>query len=132
MGRKLVLALAPTGGWGTAHGNPLEPERIRDQVLACAELGVSWVHLHSRDLKGNLSADPGLYLETCALIRAESDIIIEASTGGLSDMGAADRARTLEAPEAECASFNMGSLNFGDKVYHNSVPDIRYWLDAMR
>ncbi len=129
---KLVLAVAPTGGWGKDHGNPLEPERIRDDVLACAELGVSWVHLHSRDLDGRLRAEPDLYRETCRLIRAESDIIIEASTGGLSDMGAADRARTLEAPEAEAASFNMGSLNFGDQVYHNSVPDIRYWLSAMR
>ena len=131
MVRKIVLALAPTGGWGTAHGNPVEPERISDDVLACAELGVSWVHLHSRDVKGNLSADPAAYLRTCSLIRAGSDIIIEASTGGLSDLSAADRARTLEAKEAEFASFNMGSLNFGDKVYRNSVPDIRYWLSAI-
>jgi len=132
MARKIVLALAPTGGWGTDHGNPLEPERIRDEVLGCVELGVSWVHLHSRDLQGRLSADPGLYLKTCGLIKAESDVIIEASTGGLSDMSAADRGRTLEAREAEFASFNMGSLNFGDQVYHNSVPDIRYWLSAIR
>jgi 3-keto-5-aminohexanoate cleavage enzyme len=132
MSRKIVLALAPTGGWGMDHGNPLEPERIRDDVLACAELGACWVHLHSRDLAGRLSADPELYLRTCALIRAESDIIIEASTGGLSDMSAADRGRTLEAPQAELASFNMGSLNFGNQVYHNAVPDIRYWLSAMR
>ncbi len=132
MARKIVLALAPTGGWGTAHGNPVEPARIRDDVLACAEMGVSWVHLHSRDVQGKLSADPAAYLRTCAMIRAESDIIIEASTGGLSDMSAADRARTLEAKEAEFASFNMGSLNFGDQVYHNSVPDIRYWLSAIK
>lgn len=131
MARKLVLALAPTGGWGPDHGNPLEPSRIRDEVLACAELGASWVHLHSRTPSGALSADPALYLETCAMIRAGSDIIIEASTGGLSDMSAADRGRTLESKDAELASFNMGSLNFGDQVYRNSVPDIRYWLQEL-
>jgi 3-keto-5-aminohexanoate cleavage enzyme len=47
-------------------------------------------------------------------------------------MSASDRARTLESKEAELASFNMGSLNFGDHVYCNSVPDIRYWLEAMK
>ncbi|GAB1484129.1 3-keto-5-aminohexanoate cleavage protein [Treponema sp.] len=129
---KIVLALAPTGGWGSDHNNPIVAEHIRDEVLECAELGVSWVHLHSRDAEGRLSADPSYYMKTCSLIRAESDIIIEASTGGLSDMSTADRVRTVEAKETEFASFNMGSLNFGDKVYNNSLPDIRYWLGEIR
>ena len=28
-------------------------------------------------------------------------------------------------------SLNIGSLNFGDQVYQNSVPDVRYWISKM-
>ena len=37
MNKKIILALAPTGGWGKDYNNPLEPEEIAKQVIACAE-----------------------------------------------------------------------------------------------
>jgi len=131
MAKQIILALAPTAGTGRDASNPIEPAAIRDEVAACAEQGVALVHIHSRDAEGGLSADIDRFLETCRLVRESCDVIIEASTGGLSALTAEERGRTLRAPEAETASFNMGSLNFGDEVYQNSVPDIRYWLGEM-
>lgn len=132
MSRKIILAIAPTGGWGKGNNNPIGAERVAEEAVACAELGASVVHLHSRDQEGDLSKDQSEFLKTTKLIRDKSDIIIEASTGGLSDMTAEERALPAKCPQAGLASLNMGSLNFFDDVYCNSVPDIKLWLKLMR
>ena len=132
MSRTIVLAVAPVGGWGAGRNNPLTPGQIAREVVACAEAGASLVHLHARDRRGGLTTDLAAYLEACEKIRAESDILIEASTGGLSSLSAAERALSLNNPHAELGSLNLGSLNFHDRVYCNSMPDIRFWIEAMR
>ena len=35
-------------------------------------------------------------------------------------------------PRVEVASLNMGSVNFGEDVYVNRLPDIRYWARRMK
>jgi len=131
MNKKIILALAPTGGWGKDYNNPLEPEEIAKQVIACAEEGVSLVHLHARDSKGELTTDLSDFSKTIELITNECSVIIEASTGGLSGLTPQERSLPLQNEKAELGSLNMGSLNFLDKVYINTVPDIRYWLQRM-
>ena len=86
MNKRIVLALAPTGGWGREHKNPLEPEDIAVQVIDCVKEGASLVHLHSRNSKGELTSDLSNFSRTVELITAECDVIIEASTGGLSNL----------------------------------------------
>jgi 3-keto-5-aminohexanoate cleavage enzyme len=130
--KPIVLAVAPVGGWGEGRNNPLTPESIAREVASCARAGASLVHLHTRDRQGALTADPANYLEACARIRAGGDILIEASTGGLSSLSAAERALSLDNPHAELGSLNMGSVNFHDQVYCNSMPDIRTWIAAMK
>ena len=131
MTKKIILALAPTGGWGKDYNNPLEPEKIAKQVIACAEEGVSLIHLHARDSKGELTTDLSNFSKTIELITNECSVIIEASTGGLSSLTPQERALPLQNEKVELGSLNMGSLNFLDKVYINTVPDIRYWLQSM-
>ncbi|MGB6607609.1 MAG: 3-keto-5-aminohexanoate cleavage protein [Atribacterota bacterium] len=131
MNKKIILALAPTGGWGKGYNNPLEPEKIAKQVIACAEEGVSLVHLHARDSKGELTTDLSNFSKTIELITNECSVIIEASTGGLSSLTPQERAVPLQNEKVELGSLNMGSLNFLDKVYINTVPDIQYWLQKM-
>ena len=131
MNKRIVLALAPTGGWGREHKNPLEPEEIASQVIDCVKEGVSLVHLHSRNSKGELTFDLSNFSRTIELITSECDVIIEASTGGLSNLTPQERALPLQNKRVEAGSLNMGSLNFLDKVYINTVPDIRYWLQSM-
>ncbi|HDK25717.1 MAG TPA: 3-keto-5-aminohexanoate cleavage protein [Candidatus Atribacteria bacterium] len=131
MTKKIILALAPTGGWGKDYNNPLEPEKIAKQVITCAEEGVSLVHLHARDSKGELTTDLSNFSKTIELITNECSVIIEASTGGLSSLTPQERALPLQNEKVELGSLNMGSLNFLDKVYINTVPDIRYWLQSM-
>lgn len=131
MTKKIILALAPTGGWGKDYNNPLEPEEITKQVIACAEEGVSLIHLHARNSKGELTTDLSNFSKTIELITNECSIIIEASTGGLSSLTPQERSLPLQNEKVELGSLNMGSLNFLDKVYINTVPDIRYWLQRI-
>ena len=131
MNKKIILALAPTGGWGKDYNNPLEPEEIAKQVIACAEEGVSLVHLHARNSKGELTTDLSNFSKTIELITNECSVLIEASTGGLSNLTPQERSLPLQNEKVELGSLNMGSLNFLDKVYINIVPDIRYWLQRM-
>lgn len=131
MSKTIILAVAPTGAWGKGHNNPVGANQIAQEVLACAEAGASVVHLHARDFDGKLTKDLREFLRATELIRERSDIIIEASTGGLSDMTAQERALPVRGPQVDTASLNMGSVNFLDAVYCNSVPDIRLWLKIM-
>ena len=131
MKKKIAIALAPTGGWGTGFNNPVTPETIADDVIACSRSGASILHLHARDRAGQLTADLAPFDQTMARIRQHCDIILEASTGGLSRLSREERIVPVTNPAAEMGSLNIGSLNFGDEVYCNSLPDVRYWIGRM-
>ena len=131
MTRKIILAVAPTGGWGSGENNPITPEAIAGDVIACAQAGAAVVHLHARNEKGDLTTDLTSFSKTVDTIKATCDIMLEASTGGLSNLTAAERVLPASNPHAELGSLNIGSLNFGDAVYRNSLPDVKFWVDAM-
>lgn len=131
MNPKIILAVAPTGGWGRGNNNPITPDAIARDVSACAQAGAAVVHLHARNENGELTTDLAPFATAVASIKASCDIILEASTGGLSNLTAAERVLPTSNPHAEMGSLNIGSLNFGDAVYQNSLPDVRFWIDAM-
>ena len=136
MKRKIVVTVAPVCHVGKpvpeGSKNPLTPEEIAADVVACAEAGASMVHLHVRDLTGEQTFDMTQFSRTLDLIRQKSDIVIQGSTGGLSTLSLEDRSVCLSEPRVEVASLNMGSVNFGESVYINTLPEIRYWAGRMR
>jgi 3-keto-5-aminohexanoate cleavage enzyme len=129
--RKIIVTVAPVCHVGKpipeGCKNPLTPEEITEDVLNCYRAGACQVHLHTRDLKGNPTFELDVFRQTIHAIREHSDMIIQGSTGGLSDLSLADRCVSLNVPEVEIASLNMGSVNFGETVYINTMPDLRYW-----
>lgn len=134
--RKIIIAVAPV-----AHvekkipegaKNPVLAEDIAAQVIACAKAGASLAHLHVRDRTGRQVGDLGYFSKTIDLIRAESDIVLQGSTGGLSTLSLEERSVSVDEPRVQMASLNMGSTNFGEGVYINTWPDIRYWAGKMR
>ena len=60
------------------------------------------------------------------MVRESCDIVIQGSTGGVSHLTLEERCVALNDPRVEVASLNMGSINFEETVYINSLPDIRY------
>ena len=111
--------------------NPLAPEAVAAEVVDCSRAGASFVHLHVRDDKGEQTEDLNYFSRTLDLIRESSDIIIQGSTGGLSELSLEERCVALDDPRVEVASLNMGSVNFSEDVYINRLPDIRYWARRM-
>ena len=130
--RKIIVAVAPVGkDIKPPSNNPLTPEEVAAEVIECAREGASFVHLHVRDDKGEQTEDLTCFSRTLDLIRESSDIIIQGSTGGLSELSLEDRCVALNDPRVEVASLNLGSVNFGEDVYINRLPDIRYWAHRM-
>ena len=130
--RKIIVAVAPVGrDIDPPSINPITPEAVADDVIACTEAGASMVHLHVRDRNGEQTEDLTDFSATLDLIRKSSDIIIQGSTGGLTDLTLEERCVSLNDPRVEVASLNMGSINFGEDVYINRLPDIRYWARRM-
>jgi 3-keto-5-aminohexanoate cleavage enzyme len=90
------------------------------------------VHLHVRDQAGRQTADLSAFAQTLDMVRESCDIVIQGSTGGVSDLTLEERCVALNDPRVEVASLNMGSVNFEETVYINSLPDIRYWASQMQ
>jgi 3-keto-5-aminohexanoate cleavage enzyme len=131
--RKIIIAVAPVGRSVEPPAiNPMTPRQVADEVIRCTRAGASMVHLHVRDAKGVQTEDLSAYSETLDRIRKSSDIVIQGSTGGLTTLTLEQRCVALNDPRTEVASLNMGSVNFGDDVYINRLPDIRYWAQRMR
>jgi 3-keto-5-aminohexanoate cleavage enzyme len=131
--RKIIIAVAPVGRSAQPPAvNPLTPKQVADEVIHCAKAGAGMVHLHVRDAKGVQTEDLSAYSETLDRIRKASDIVIQGSTGGLTTLTLEQRCVALNDPRTEVASLNMGSVNFGEDVYINRLPDIRYWAKRMQ
>ena len=136
MRRKVIIAVAPVKHPGSdmpaGCRNPQSADDVAQEVIACTRAGAAMVHLHVRDAYGRQTAEMDVFARTLDLIRAESDIIIQGSTGGLSSLSLEERCVSLNDPRVEVASLNMGSCNFGNDVYINTLPDIRYWANRMQ
>ena len=130
--RKIIVAVAPVGREVKPPSlNPLTPGEVAKEVVDCTRAGASMVHLHVRDARGEQTEDISDFSRTLDLIRESSDIIIQGSTGGLTTLSLEERCVSVTDARVEVASLNMGSVNFGEDVYINRVPDIRYWAGRM-
>lgn len=134
--RKIIITVAPVCHVGKVIPaeckNPLTPDEIAEDTINCYKAGACEVHLHTRDLKGEQTFELDVFRDTIARIRKETDMIIQGSTGGLSSLTLEERCVCLNVDEVEVASLNMGSVNFGETVYVNTLPDIRYWAARMK
>jgi 3-keto-5-aminohexanoate cleavage enzyme len=131
--RRIIVAVAPVGkGDRPPPGNPSSPEEVARTVITCARAGAAMAHLHVRDEAGKQTAELSAFEQTLALIREASDIVVQGSTGGASHLSSAEeRCVALTDRRVEVASLNMGSVNFEESVYVNTLPDIRYWAGRM-
>jgi 3-keto-5-aminohexanoate cleavage enzyme len=134
--KKILLSVAPVCHEGVevpaGVSVPYTPEEVAAEVLACAAGGAGMVHLHVRNERGEQTADLIHFSKTIDLIREESDIVIQGSTGGVAELSLEERCVSLNDPRVEVASLNMGSSNLGEGVYINTLPDIRYWARRMK
>ena len=127
MADKVLISVAPV----SAADKHIDPKKIAADVIACAKAGAAMVHLHVRDKDGSLTPDLSVLKEIVELIRAQSDIIIQASTGGVSNLTIEERCAPLYYDEVEACSLNVGSTNLGDAVYGNPIPEVKYCVNEI-
>jgi 3-keto-5-aminohexanoate cleavage enzyme len=131
--RPILVAVAPVGAQTALPArNPLTPAAIAADVIASARAGAAMVHLHVRDADGQPTDALDAFSHTLTLIRAESDIVVQGSTGGVGTLSREARCVSLNDARVEVASLNMGSANVGETVYVNTRDDIRFWGRRMR
>lgn len=116
---ELILNLAPTGMVPTralSASVPLQPDEIVADVLACAEIGITGVHLHARDELGAPTYRKEIYARIIGGIREKRpDLVICVSCSGRGGITLEQRAEvlTLDADlRPDMASLTLSSLNF--------------------
>lgn len=125
---KLIITAAPTGSVPqkkhTPHV-PITPAEIIETGIRCESAGASIIHVHVRDLADeSASTDYKLFEQVYNGLKAETNLIIQISTGGRAGMAYEDRSERLKL-RPEMASLTTGSVNFRTQVYANSPELIR-------
>ena len=113
--RKVIISVAPV-----AAGTPVDKILLAEDVKKCVEAGASMCHLHCRKPDGSLTPDIAYMSECFDEILKRTDVVVQASTGGVSDMNIQERCNPLDYPRTETASLNGGTTNLGENVYINS------------
>ncbi|WP_428003626.1 3-keto-5-aminohexanoate cleavage protein [Acidovorax sp.] len=115
--RKVIITCAVTGSIHTPSMSPylpITPADIAQQAIAAAQAGAAILHLHARDPSdGRPSFEPAVYRQFLPCIHAETDAVINITTGGSVNMTLDERLAAALDVSAEMASCNMGSMNFG-------------------
>jgi 3-keto-5-aminohexanoate cleavage enzyme len=120
----LIISAATTGSWPTKAQNPhvpVTPEEIAACAIECGQAGAAIVHIHVRDDEQKVTCDPVRYGRVRELVEAAgSDVIINMSTGGGAGTTTDEERMAPVALRPEIASFDCGSVNFGERVFINS------------
>jgi uncharacterized protein (DUF849 family) len=154
MARKVMIACALTGAADTPSKNPavpVTPQQIAESGIAAAKAGAAIVHIHVRDPKTTgPSMELAHYKEVMDRIRDSGvDVVINLTTGagarfvpGSNDPMVPDPRSTMRSPaervahivelKPEICSIDMGSINMGNYVFVNTVPQIEEIAIAIR
>ena len=135
---KVIITCALTGGIHGKEANPNlpeQPDEIVAQGIAAWREGAAILHVHARNPDGSNTMSMEIYHELHQRLCAETDAIIQLTTGGSPVLPVEQRLNTvLLAPEM--CSLNLGLLNFfirGQQVFFsNHRSDIVRFAEEMR
>lgn len=133
----VVITCELTGGIHGKEANPRlpeQPDEIVEQGIAVWKAGAAVLHVHARKPDGSSTMDAAIFGELHERLCAETDAVVQLTTGGSPRLPVAERVRTVHlAPEM--ASLNMGLLNFfirGEQVFFsNHRSDIEAFARTM-
>ncbi|MEN3309935.1 MAG: 3-keto-5-aminohexanoate cleavage enzyme [Micromonosporaceae bacterium] len=121
MSTATLITVAPTGAESAKASVPALPVTLDELVATareCEALGAGVIHVHIRDDLARPTLDLGRLRETVAVLREQTDLIVQLSTGGSVHDAEPDRLAVLDAAP-DMASCTMGTVNFGDDVFLN-------------
>ncbi len=129
----LIITCAPVGAEITPEQTPhlpYTPQLLGETARAVREAGASILHVHCRNDDGTNTHSVERFGHAYRAIRAQSDLIVQFSTGGAIGMTPEERGAVLEL-RPEMATLTCGSVNFGDDIFENSFPIMRALLKKM-
>jgi 3-keto-5-aminohexanoate cleavage enzyme len=118
----VIITCALTGGIHGKEANPNlpeQPDEIIEQGVAAANAGAAILHVHARNPDGSNTMSREIYGELHDRLRAETDAVIQLTTGGSPVLPVEERLNTVLLGPEMC-SLNMGLLNFfirGEQVF---------------
>ena len=118
----VVVTCALTGGIHGKEANPNlpeQPDEIVEQGVAAWRAGAAVLHVHARKPDGSNTMDPAIYSELHERLCAETDAVVQLTTGGSPTLPVEERLNTVLLSPEMC-SLNMGLLNFfirGEQVF---------------
>jgi 3-keto-5-aminohexanoate cleavage enzyme len=118
----VIITCALTGGIHGKEANPNlpeQPDEIVEQGVAAWEAGAAILHVHARNPDGSNTMDPEIYFELHERLCAETDAVVQLTTGGSPVLSVEERLNTVLLSPEMC-SLNMGLLNFfirGEQVF---------------
>ncbi|MEN9936565.1 MAG: hypothetical protein RLZZ387_3144 [Chloroflexota bacterium] len=134
----VIITCALTGGIHGKEANPNlpeQPDEIVEQGVAAWRAGAAVLHIHARNPDGSNTMDPAVYAELHERLCAETDAVVQLTTGGSPVLPVEDRLNTVRL-SPEMASLNLGLLNFfirGKQVFFsNHRSDIERFAEEMR
>jgi 3-keto-5-aminohexanoate cleavage enzyme len=125
MADPLIISCALTGTLATINDNPhlpYDPEAIGRAAVEAWREGAAIVHIHARAEDGSPAWQPGYFQRAIDVIRSQDcDVVINLTTsyGGTGDDNWSRRFAALDVCP-DLASFDCGSMNFGDMVFRNT------------
>ncbi len=135
---KVVITCALTGGIHGKEANenlPEQPDEIIEQGIAAWKAGAAILHVHAREPDSSNSMDTAIFSHLHQTLCAETDAVVQLTTGGSPLLSVRERMNTIELRPEMC-SLNMGILNFwirGERVFFsNHREDIVEFAKAMR
>lgn len=122
-----IISVAITGSGTTLAQNPnlpCTPEQIATSAIESWNAGAAIAHIHVREADGTPTHNMDYYREIVERVTAESDIVLNLTTGGFTGLEPHKRLETLTL-EPELGSFDAGSMNFGEGVFLNPPSFLR-------
>jgi 3-keto-5-aminohexanoate cleavage enzyme len=134
----VIITCALTSGIHGKEANPSLPEQPDDIVEHGVEAwraGAAILHVHARNPDGSNTMDQAIYSELHERLCAETDAVIQLTTGGSPMLSVEERLNTVFLAPEMC-SLNMGLLNFfirGEQVFFaNHRSDIERFAHEIR
>ena len=117
MPKNIIITAAVTGASFTPTMSPYLPYKadhlIADSVAA-AKAGAAIIHIHGRNAHdGSPTSDPEIFREYAAGIKAETDAVINMTTGGATGQTIEERLNVVRQLQPELCSCNLGTMNYG-------------------
>jgi uncharacterized protein (DUF849 family) len=117
MPKEIIITAAVTGASFTPTMSPYLPYKLDHLVadsVAAAKAGAAIIHIHGRDpVNGRPTSDPAIFKEVAAGIAAETDAIINMTTGGATGQTIEERLNVVRQLQPELCSCNLGTMNYG-------------------